>query len=153
MTEGKGLPAIDELRAELAGRVLPGSSLCIERHESLIADHALRAPDQDEISVHPLWLVIASLRSMGITVGDLCDLARAGADDTLLFGGVTVTHDRPLAVGTTYRTEAEIGTVDRHETRSGKVLDSLEVTVRIQDSGRRPHGTVTSTYLFMRGAQ
>jgi endonuclease YncB( thermonuclease family) len=147
------LPAIDDLRAELAGRELPGGALCIERHESLIASHALRAPDQDESTVHPLWLVIASLRSMGITVTELCGLARAGAGDTLLFGGVAVTHDQPLVVGTTYRTQAAIGAVDRHQTRAGKVLDSVVVTVRIEDSEHQPHGTVTSTYLFMRGAR
>jgi hypothetical protein len=147
------LPAIDDLRAELAGRELPGGSLCIERHESVIADHALRAPDQDGTAVHPLWLVIASLRGMGITVTELCGLARAGTDDTLLFGGVTVTHEQPLEAGPTYRTQAAIDAVHRHETRAGKILDSVVITVRIQDSEHRPHGTVTSTYLFMRGAR
>ena len=143
------VPSIDELRADLSGRELPGGSLCIERYESLIADHALRAPDisdSQDPSPHPLWLVIASLRSMGITVDELRALARASAEDTLLFGSVAVTHDRPLVTGTTYVTSAVIDSVDRHRTRAGKVLDSVVVTVRIQDSG-----TVTSTYLFLRG--
>lgn len=146
-------PAIEDLRAALTGRVLPGGTLRIERHESLIADHALRAPDRDDDVAHPLWFVIASLRGMGITVDELGDLAVKRPRDTLLLGTVTVDHERPLQVGATFQTQARIDQVDRHQTRTGRTLDSVVVTVEVRDGCRILYGTVTSTYLFMRGDQ
>jgi acyl dehydratase len=146
------LPALHDLQAALAGRSLPGGTLRIDRHESMIADHALRAPDRDDDLAHPLWFVIASLRGMGITVDELGDLAVKRPGDTLLLGGVTVTHDRPLHVGATYRTRAQVEHVDRQQTRSGRTLDRVVVTVRVQDDQGLHHGAVTSTYLFLREA-
>ena len=63
-------PGIEELKAALEGRQLPGGSIGIERHESLIADYAPRADDGDRELAHPIWFVIASLRGMGISVDD-----------------------------------------------------------------------------------
>jgi hypothetical protein len=146
------LPAIEDLQAALGGRTLPGGALCIDRHESLIADHALRAPDRDDDLAHPLWFVIASLRGMGITVDELGDLAAKRPGDTLLLGEVSVTHDHPLHVGATYHTSARIDEVGRHRTRTGRTLDQVVVTVRVQDQSGQSYGTVTSTYLFLREA-
>jgi hypothetical protein len=146
------LPALEDLRAALDGRALPGGTLRIDRHESLIADHALRAPDRDDDLAHPLWFVIASLRGMGITVDELGDLAKKRQTDTLLLGEVAVTHDHPLLVGAIYHTQAQVDQVDRHRTRAGRTLDRVVVTVRVEDDSGRCHGTVTSTYLFLREA-
>lgn len=145
--------AIEDLQALLDGRELPGGTLHIARHESLIADHALRAPDRDDDVAHPLWFVIASLRGMGISVTELCELAAMRAEDTLLLGEVTVTHDRPLRVGQTYRTTACIERVERHSTRQGGTLDSVSVTVRVRDRGELHCGAVTSAYLLLRGSR
>jgi hypothetical protein len=147
------LSTIEDLQSALDGRMLPGGSLHIARHESAIADHALRSPDRDDDIAHPSWLVIAALRGMGISITELCGLAAMGPADTLLFGEVAVSHDRPLQVGRTYRTTARIDRIERHLTRHGRVLDSLGVTVRVADRDQRDHGTVTSTYLFMRGSR
>ena len=147
------LPAIEDLRAALDGRALPGGTLRIDRHESLIADHALRAPDRDDDLAHPLWFVIASLRGLGITVDELGDLAAKRKGDTLLLGAVTVTHDRPLPVGATYHTRAQVDQVDRQQTRAGRTLDRVVVTVLVQDESGQRYGTVTSTYLFLREAR
>jgi hypothetical protein len=146
------LPALEDLQTALDGRALPGGAVRIDRYESLIADHALRAPDRDDDLAHPLWFVIASLRGMGITVDELGDLAAKRPGDTLLLGEVTVTHDRPLLVGATYQTTAQVDQVGRHRTRTGRTLDQVVVTVRVQDDSGQSYGTVTSTYLFLREA-
>jgi hypothetical protein len=149
-------PNITDVRAALEGRVLPGGTLRIERHESMIADHALHAPDcvcdRDDDVAHPLWFVIASLRGMGITVDELGDLAARRPGDTLLLGSVTVTHASPLLVGALYQTSAQVGGVERHRTRAGRTLDSVVVTVHVEDDSGQRYGTVTSTYLFLREA-
>lgn len=88
---------------------------------------------------------------MGISVDELCALAQQGPDDVLLFGSCTVDQDRPMLVGGQYRTKARIGEVGSRTTRDGARLDSVEVLVAVvADDG--PVGTVTSTYLFKRGA-
>lgn len=144
------MPTIERLRADLAGRTLPGGSVHISHHESRIADHALHAPDDDSEFAHPAWLVIASLRGMGISVEELCDLAAKAPEDTLLFGSAEVSQERPMKIGMTYRTTADIGAVDRRTTRDGATLDSVVVTVRMLDDRDRSCGSVTSTYLFKR---
>jgi hypothetical protein len=141
---------LDELRATLEGRELPGASFRLEPYESAIGDHAVLAPDCDPDLPHPLWFIVASLRGMGITVDELCDLAAKTAGDILLYGAVEVTQDRPLRTDTNYRTTAQIGGVSRRTTRDGATLDSIVVTVRLQDDDGRQSGTVTNTYLFKR---
>jgi hypothetical protein len=139
--------------AGLEGHVLPGGGIVIDRHESVILDRAVRAPDADRSGdhAHPIWFVVAALRGMGISVDELCALARKAPDDTLLFGGVTLHQHTPLVAGGTYRTSARIGSVARKTMRDGSTLDSVEVVVEIHsDLHHVLHGSVSSTYLFKR---
>ncbi|CAB4846926.1 unannotated protein [freshwater metagenome] len=142
-------PDLDDLR-QLAGRVLPGGSLRIAPYEVAIADDALESPHREGGRPHPIWLVIASLRGLGITVDELCELARKSPQDTLLIGDVEISHRAPLSSGTEYLTTARIGAVDRRETRDGGVLDTLVVIVDVLDDTRATMGQVTSTYLVKR---
>lgn len=139
-----------DLCAELGGRELPGGSIVIEPHESVIGDRALRATDDPGDQAHPLWYVIASLRGMGISVDDLCRLAHEGEGDTLLFGSCEVVQDVALTTGAAYMTTARIGEVGSRTTRDGSRLDSVEVVVELHHDGSRA-GVVTSVYLFKRG--
>jgi hypothetical protein len=139
----------------LRGRRLPGGELTIEPRESLIADEALHAAasESDTGIAHPVWFVIASLRGLGISVDELCELAGKRDRDTLLYGSVELEQTRPLLVGGTYRTTAEIVDVARKTTRDGSTLDSVVVFVEVHDEIGEPCGSVTGTYLFKRGAQ
>lgn len=141
----------ESLVEALSDRQLPGGEITIESYEAVLLDEALRArPDPDGVA-HPTWFVITSLRCMGISVEELCVLARQGPDDVLLFGSCAVDQKRPMRVGTGYRTTARIGEVGSRTTRDGARLDSIEVVVAVAgDDG--PVGTVTSVYLFKRGA-
>lgn len=150
---GRQMTMIDELRSALAGRELPGASFRLEHYESAIADHALLAPDCDRDVPHPLWFIVASLRGMGITVGELCDLALKTTNDTLLLGTVEVTQDRPLRPAADYLATARIGKVTRRTTRDGSILDSVVVVVRLYGDDGLQSGTVTSTYLFKRSGK
>lgn len=145
---------ITQLIAALQGRSLPGSALKIETYENAIADRAWLAPDAaatvtDEGVAHPLWFVVASLRGMGISVTELCELAQKGEEDTLLLGSIKVEHALPLRIGRTYRTAARIGDVYRRTARDGSAMDGIIVTVDIIGQETLT-GTVTSTYLVKR---
>jgi hypothetical protein len=147
------LPPLETLEAGLRGRRLPGAELTIERRESVIADEALRAPDAATDVAHPIWFVIASLRGLGISMDELCDLAGKRDVDTLLYGGVEIVQAHPLLVGETYRTTAEVTGVGRKTTRDGSALDMVDVVVRVLDVAQTECGSVTSTYLFKRGVE
>lgn len=142
---------IQALRDDLEGRVLPGGTIDVLTHESVLGDRALRATDEADGIAHPIWFVIASLRCMGISVEELCSLARHAEGDTLLFGSCDVVQDQPMMVGATYTSDASIGAVGTRTTRDGSRLDSVEVIVELRDE-LRVVGRVSSAYLFKRGA-
>jgi hypothetical protein len=141
--------SIDDLRADLSGRILPGGSIVIEPHEGAIADDALRATDDPQGEAHPLWFVIASLRGMGVSVDELCALAGQEKGDTLLFGSCEVVQDVALTPGQEYVTTARVGEIGTRTIRDGSRLDSVEVVVELFHD-QEPVGAVTSVYLFKR---
>ena len=143
--------AADSLRAELQGRSLPGGEITVEPHEAAIGDRALRAEDDGQGVAHPFWFIVASLRTMGVSVDDLCALAHQQEGDTLLFGECAVVQDQPLRVGGRYQSTAEITEVGSRTTRDGSRLDSVVVVVQLRDV-QGLVGSITSTYLFKRGA-
>lgn len=144
-------PTLEALRDRLEDLRLPGGTIEIAPQESRIADHALRATDGDRELAHPIWFVFASLRGMGITVDELCDLAGKAPEDTLLYGTAEIAQDVPLRVGGHYSTTAQVTGVGRKASRDGSILDSVIVTVRVLD-GETACGNVTSAYLFKRGS-
>ncbi|MBN9739236.1 MULTISPECIES: hypothetical protein [unclassified Pseudonocardia] len=154
-TTTSGPITLEDLRAALDGRDLPGAELTVEPYESALADYALLAPAEDSDHAHPLWLLVIALRGMGITVDELCDRAGKREHDTLLFGNCGLAQHRPLRAGHRVRTTASVGPVSRKESRGGGYLDFVTVTVVVHDltePGDGPVGTVTEGFIFKRGA-
>lgn len=146
---------LDELRAALDGRELPGAEITVEGYESALADHALRAAPDPDGAAHPLWLLILAMRGMGISVDELCALAGKRERDTLLFGNCTMSVDGPGATvrpGGRYRMAASAGPVNRKESRGGGLLDfvPVRVVVREVESGTEV-GTVVNDFIIKRG--
>lgn len=146
---------IDTLTNTLDGRALPGDTITIEAYESDLADYALLSPAEVSGQAHPLWLLILALRGMGISVDELCEMARKREQDTLLFGNCELKQHRPLTASATYDTTANIGSVFRKSTRAGGLLDFVTVTTAVFDHGQigheEPIGEVVSGYIFKRG--
>ena len=90
--------SVEELQQRLVGKSLPGGSIVIESHEAAIGDDALRATDIADGVAHPFWFIVTSLRCMGISVDELCALAKQGDSDLLLFGQCDVEQDQPMLV-------------------------------------------------------
>ena len=143
--------SVEDLQQRLAGKSLPGGSIIIEAHESAIVDDALRAEDVADGVAHPFWFIVTSLRCMGISVDQLCELAAQEDTDLLLFGRCDVEQDQPMLVGQSYSANAVISEVGSTTTRDGSRLDNIDVVVRIRDAGDTAVGSVTSRYLFKRG--
>jgi hypothetical protein len=145
------LISLAELEA-LDGRRLPGGELTITGYESALADHALLAPNVDAASAHPFWLLVLSLRGMGIDVDGLCALVHKRADDTLLLGTCELSQHRALPVGHAFATTAVIGPVLRKQSRSGAALDLVTVRVEVRDldTDGPPVGAVHMGYVIKR---
>ena len=141
-----------EYLRSLEGKQLPGGELVIEPHEDAIMQHAVRASESDQKFAHPMWFVVISLRCLGISVTDLCDLAGKTEQDTLLFGQCAIEQATALRVGERYRAAATISAAGSRTTRDGARLDNLVVRTEIIGDDRIHAGTVTSTYLFKRGS-
>lgn len=139
------------LTDQLSGKVLPGGSIVIEPHEAAIVDDALRATDAAEGLAHPFWLIATSLRCMGISVDELCELAAKSESDLLLFGRCDIAQQYPMRVGNRYTATAVIDEVGSKTTRDGSRLDHIDVIVTIADATEVVVGSVTSRYLFKRG--
>lgn len=142
--------SLERLRQTLAGKRLPGDEIAIPDYENAIATRALRGELTDREHAHSIWFVVCALRGMGVSVNELCELAHAGPNDTLLYGAVSIEQDLPLRVDTSYRVDAVITDVGRSTLRDGSTLDKVTVLVEICLGDVR-HGTVSSTYLFKRG--
>lgn len=143
--------SVQTLQDQLTGTSLPGGTIVIEAHEAAIIDRALRASDAAAGVAHPFWFIVTSLRCMGISVDQLCELAGKTDTDLLLFGRCEITQQQPLRVGATYNATAEVGEVGSKTTRDGSRLDHIDVIVTILDAAGTKVGAVTSRYLFKRG--
>lgn len=142
---------LEELKF-LEGMALPGGELVIEPHENAILEHAVRAPASDPEFAHPIWFVVISLRCLGISVDELSALAGKTEQDILLFGQCVVDQSASLRVGADYRAAATITSTGSRITRDGVRLDNVDVRTDITAEGGTFAGSVTSTYLFKRGA-
>mgnify|MGYP005798778893 CR=1 FL=1 len=147
---------IETLTAELDGKELPGATLNIDEYKSILADYALLADDDNGTEAHMLWFLVLSLRGMGISVDELCDLAAKRPQDTLLFGNCELKQNRPLRVGSTFTMTGKVGPVSRKTTRKGDVLDFVTVRTSVFEGevpAGTPAGEVINGYIFKRGAQ
>ena len=131
----------------------PQGELRVERYEAAIADYALLAPDEDTVIAHPDWLVFGTLRSMGLSIDELLQLAGLGDDDVLMIGSIEVEHARPLLIEHSYTTRTRIVDVDRRTAGDGAVLDRAVVVVDVFDQPEELCGSVRSTYLFKRATR
>lgn len=141
-----------EYLKSLAGRPLPGGELVVEPHENAILEHAVRASESDPALAHPIWFVVISLRCLGVTVDELCEMAGKTEQDTLLFGQCVIDQRVPLEVGARYRAEARITDTGSRTMRDGSRLDNVDVRTDIATEDGTLAGSVTATYLFKRGA-
>jgi len=132
---------------------MPGGNLTIESYESQILDYALCAADGDRILAHPMWFVVASVRCLGVTTAEFCQMAAMNDLDALLFGGVELHQIRPLLVGGDYSTKVDVTGVKRRRARDGATLDCIDIRVEVVDADGNSYGSVISNYLIKRSEE
>lgn len=140
-------PDIDALAQRLRGHRLPGG------HYEITADVAAavaRLSGWDAPQAHPVFASIASLRALGVSIEQLCELCEFRLDDGPMLGEFAATFHRELQQGVTYRTEATIVSLDRRHSPRAGVLDRLRFEVRIGLADGTPAVDVRYLWLLPR---
>ncbi len=121
-------PDIDQLAARLRGHRLPGGEYRISSAES---QQVARLSGFEAAQPHPVFSSVVTLKALGVTIEQLCDLCEFRLEDGPMLGEFTTRFLLPLELDVRYTTEATIESIDRtHSTRAG-VLDRLRFAVRI----------------------
>lgn len=150
MTPAAAMPSpdIDALSQRLRGHRLPGG------HYEVTADAAAavaRLTGWDAPEPHPVFASIGSLRALGVSIEQLCDLCEFRLEDGPMLGEFAVDFHREIQQGVPYRTEAHIVSLDRRQSARLGVLDRLRFVVQIQLSDGTPVAEARYLWLLPRG--
>ena len=142
------LPDLEPLAARLRGYQLPGGEYTISAAErSTVA--ALNEPlDTDP---HPIFCCISSLKSLGVSIGELCTLCEFNLTDGPLLGECAVVFERAFREGIRYTCSATIESFERSRSLRHGVLDRLRFTVFIDEPQLGRVATVRYLWLLPRG--
>jgi hypothetical protein len=139
----KPYPEIESLQRRLRGVSLPGGHYTIEPDEANAVARLLRCSH----AAHPIFSCVASLKSLGVSIGELCSMCEFELADGPLLGEFAVRFVSELQRGIRYQISVTITSIDRtHSARLG-VLDRL----RFQANFASPDGTVAveARYLWL----
>jgi hypothetical protein len=122
-------PDIDQLALRLRGHRLPGGEYRISDAESR---QVARLCGFEAPQPHPVFSSVVTLKTLGVTIEQLCALCEFRLEDGPMLGEFTTRFLIPLEQDVRYTTEATIESIDRtHSARAG-VLDRLRFSVRIR---------------------
>ena len=135
-------PDIDTLAARLRGHRLPGGEYRISIAESR---QVARLSGFEASQPHPVFSSVVTLKALGVSIEQLCDLCEFRLEDGPMLGEFTTRFFQPLEQDVRYTTNATIGSIDRaHSARAG-VLDRLRFAVHIC----LPNGAVAAEVRYL----
>lgn len=150
---GSPPPDVDDLRAALVGYRFPGATVRIDPYEAWLGHDAMCVPHHDGGLLDPLWILVVGLRGMGIGIGGVIELGRAGPDDSVLFGGLELEQDVPLRASADYRVSGAITGVERHAGKRAGVFDQVTFTLDIRAETGMLAARATNSFLFRRAVR
>jgi hypothetical protein len=139
---------VEELRRRLVGHRFPGGRFRVAEHERWLSHDAMQAGELAPPALHPVWILLGGLRGMGISIGELVELADATPEDGVVFGETTVEQLRPLQRDVEYTVAGEIIDVRRKRGRRG-VFDLVTFELRLAD-GAEAVAVNSQTFVFPR---
>lgn len=142
------VPDIDELSARISGHRFPGGEVVFRSHEVWLGNDAMAAPGGSG-AMNPLWFLLAALRGMGVTIGELVEIADTDMSEGVLFGEMQLQQDSPLVADERYTVSGGIESIIRREGRSGS-FDVLEFALDIAGLDGERRGRVTSSFVLQR---
>lgn len=135
---------------ELAGRELPGGRYRISATE---AAELLQLAQGGVQGVHPAHATVVSLRSLGLSIGELCALCHFDLADGPFLGELSIDFHAPLALEVDYQVEASIEGLTRHASRQLGTLDKLRFRVSIRTLMDQPVADLLYLWILPRGGK
>ncbi|MFZ9966399.1 MAG: hypothetical protein ACO3IN_05310 [Steroidobacteraceae bacterium] len=132
----------------VAGHVLPGGHYLISPAEAAEIQHLALSPRE---GVHPAHATIISLRSLGVSIGGLCELCDFDLADGPFLGELSIEFHEDLQTDIDYRVSARIDGLTRHASRQLGLLDKLAFSVSIQRADGHPVSDLRYLWILPRG--
>lgn len=146
------VPELAELRARLIGHEFPGGEFSVEEHERWLSHEAMKSPPIKPPLLHPVWVLLGSLRGMGMTIEELVALADVSPDG-VLFGETELEQLEPLRTGVRYAVSGRIVSLERRQGKRAGTFDVLAFRMEISGTGDdegRLAASSTQSFLIMR---
>jgi len=118
---------------KLVGYAFAGGSYTVEPYEHWLTCDVVLAPPTFEGVAHPLYVYMAALAGMGLSVDGLFRLCHATAADGPMFGECGTEIIRPLLVGGTYDVQGGITGVVRKTGQRTGTFDIVSFRLELVD--------------------
>jgi hypothetical protein len=127
----------------LPGTPLAGGTFTIPPDDDRRYRELVHGRPSADGSAHPLWTFIATMRGMGISIGQTLELAGADIEaDAPMHGELDIELRRPLRTGVPYRLSGEVVGVEPKTGRSLGRFDLLRLRYTLaDDDGPAAHYT------------
>jgi hypothetical protein len=144
-------PSFDELQARLVGQAFPGGRFSVEEHERWLSHEAMKSPPIEAPMLHPVWILLGSLRGMGLTIEELVGLAGMDPGAGVLFGETEICQIEPLRTGVEYTVTGAVTALERRQGRRAGTFDVLTFSIELALEGKTV-ATSTQAFILIRGA-
>jgi hypothetical protein len=144
----QGLPDAAELARRLCGRKLPGGEFVIPESEVTLVRELVGS---GLAQPHPIFACIGSLRTLGLSIGDLCALCDFDLADGPLLGEFDVELEEAFRAGVRYVASAEIESCERVSSRRLGQVDRLRFRVTLTTADGVAVARVRYLWLLPRG--
>jgi hypothetical protein len=136
----------------LTGHELPAGEFTVTAAEDDQLRQTIGAPSDADGRAHPLWAYIATQRGIGISVGDLCQLADFDILDGPMLGSSELEYAGEVALDVPYRVTGEVVGVERKQGRKAGTFDVLTYREHLVGPGEERVASATNTFILPRRA-
>lgn len=138
-----------EMRA-LVGRTFPGGEYRIDHWENFLLSDATGASPLPDSLAHPVHLFHVPIAGVGVTIGELFEMAQADRAAPVSIDYYDWEIFRPLREGLTYRMRGGIAEYERTAHEGGPTVDSFTYRIEMSDGSGDDVARVSFRWHFWR---
>ena len=139
-----------ERMEELVGRELPSGSFDLEHYRNWLTNDVIGSPQRGDDLAHPMFCYYAAMGGIGLSIGELLELAYSSADEGPMFGECDMEVHAPLRTGVNYEVRGQITDVKRKQGGAIGTFDLLTFRIEVVEPGGEVAGTCTNSFIFPR---
>lgn len=142
------LPDAAALANRLRGHRLPGGEFVVAESDVPTVAHLVGSRSRD---AHPVFASIASLRTLGMSIAEMCELCDFDLADGPLLGECDIEFEAPMRAGVRYVATGAIESYERVASRRLGTLDRLRFVVSLATPEGAQVARVSYLWLLPRG--